>query len=115
MKLQVSRFETEEIPADMKEEAEEWRGKLVEAVAEVDDTLLARYLEDHESITGEEILIALRKSTIDGIAVPVICGAAFKNKGIQRLLDAVVAFLPSPVDKGAVIGIDPRNEEEIST
>ncbi len=106
-------FETEEIPANMKEEADEWRGKLVEAVADVDDTLLARYLEDHESITGEEILIALRKSTIDGLAVPVICGAAFKNKGVQSLLDSVVAFLPSPVDKGSVIGVDPRNDEEI--
>ena len=106
-------FETVAVPADMLDEAEEWRGKLIEAVADVDDTLLARYLEDHESITGEEILTALRKSTIDGLAVPVICGAAFKNKGIQSLLDSVIAFLPSPVDKGSVIGIDPRNDEEI--
>jgi elongation factor G len=106
-------FKVEEIPANMKEEAEEWRGKLIEVVAGVDDTLLARYLEDHESITGEEILVALRKSTIDGLAVPVICGAAFKNKGVQSLLDSVIAFLPSPVDKGSVIGIDPRNDEEI--
>jgi elongation factor G len=109
-----TRFEIEEIPANMKEEADEWRGKLVEAVADVDDTLLARYLEDHESITGEEVLVALRKSTIDGLAIPVICGAAFKNKGVQSLLDSVIAFLPSPVDKGSVIGIDPRNDEEIT-
>ncbi len=109
----ITTFRTEEIPAEMKEEAEEWRGKLIEAVADVDDTLLARYIEDHESITSEEILVALRKSTIDGLAIPVICGAAFKNKGIQILLDSVVAFLPSPVDKGSVIGIDPRNDEEI--
>ena len=109
----VTRFETEAIPSNMKEEAEEWRGKLIEAVADVDDTLLARYLGDHESISGEEILIALRKSTINGLAIPVICGAAFKNKGIQSLLDSVIAFLPSPVDKGSVIGIDPRNDEEI--
>jgi len=109
----VTRFEVEEIPADMKEEAEEWRGKLIEAVADVDDTLLARYIEDHESITGDEVIIALRKATIDGLAIPVICGAAFKNKGIQSLLDSVVAFLPSPVDKGSVIGVDPRNDEEI--
>jgi elongation factor G len=108
------RFETEEIPQDMKEEADEWRGKLIEAVAGIDDTLLARYIEDHESITGEEILVALRKSTIDGLAIPVICGAAFKNKGVQSLLDAVIAFLPSPVDKGAVTGIDPRNDEVIT-
>ncbi len=109
----VTRFEVEEIPSNMREEAEEWRGKLVEAVADVDDTLLARYLEDHESITGDEVLIALRKATIDGLAVPVICGAAFKNKGVQSLLDSAVAFLPSPVDKGSVKGIDPRNDEEI--
>jgi elongation factor G len=109
----ITRFEIEEIPEDMKEEAEEWRGKLIEAVAGVDDTLLGRYLEDHESITGEEIMVALRKTTIDGVAVPVICGAAFKNKGVQSLLDAVIAYLPSPVDKGAVTGIDPRNDEVI--
>ena len=76
---------------------------------------LARYLEDHESITGDEIIVALRKATIDGLAIPVICGSAFKNKGVQSLLDAVIAFLPSPVDKGSVIGIDPRNDEEINT
>jgi elongation factor G len=109
----VTTFKTVAVPAEMLEEAEEWRGKLIEEVANVDDTLLARYLEDHESITEEEILVALRKSTIDGLAIPVICGAAFKNKGVQSLLDAVIAFLPSPVDKGTVIGIDPRNDEEI--
>jgi elongation factor G len=109
----VTTFETVAVPADMLEEAEEWRGKLIEEVAGVDDTLLARYLDDHESITVEEILVALRKSTIDGLAIPVICGSAFKNKGIQSLLDSVIAFLPSPVDKGSVIGVDPRNDEEI--
>jgi len=107
-------FEIEEIPANMKEEAVEWRGKLIEAVANVDDTLLARYLEDHESITSEEIEVALRKSTIDGLAIPVICGAAFKNKGVQSLLDCVIAFLPSPVDKGSVTGLDPKNDEKIT-
>jgi len=71
-------------------------------------------VNDHESITAEEILTALRKSTVSGNAVPVLCGAAFKNKGIQSLLDAVIEFLPSPVDKGAVTGIDPRNDEEIT-
>ena len=109
----VTRFEIEEIPSEMRDEAEEWRGKLIEAVADVDDTLLARYLEDHESITGDEVLVALRKATISGLAIPVICGAAFKNKGVQSLLNSAVAFLPSPVDKGSVIGIDPRNDEEI--
>jgi elongation factor G len=109
----VTTFETVPVPADMLDEAEEWRGKLIEEVASVDDTLLARYLEDHNSITADEILIALRKSTIDGLAIPVICGSAFKNKGVQSLLDSVIAFLPSPVDKGSVIGVDPRNDEEI--
>ncbi len=109
----VTRFEIEEIPSEMKLEAEEWRGKLIEAVAGIDDSLLERYLEDHESITGDEVIVALRKATIAGLAIPVICGAAFKNKGVQNLLNAVVAYLPSPVDKGSVIGIDPRNDEEI--
>ena len=107
-------FEVEDIPEELIEEAEEWRAKLVESVADVDDTLLARFLEDHDSITGEEIVTALRKSAIQGLAVPVLCGAAFKNKGIQNLLDAVIAFLPSPVDIGAVTGIDPRNDTEIT-
>jgi elongation factor G len=106
-------FDDEEIPEDYIEEAEEWRGKLIEALAEVDDTLLERYVEDHESITPEEILTALRKSAIAGSSVPVLCGASFKNKGIQSLLDAITAFLPSPVDIGSVTGIDPRDNSEI--
>ena len=109
-----TRFEIEDVPSDIIDEAEEWRGKLIEALAEVDDTLLERYIEDHESISEEEILTALRKSAISGSAVPVICGAALKNKGIQSLLDAIAAFLPSPVDKGAVKGFDPRNDNEIT-
>jgi elongation factor G len=109
-----AKFDITIIPSDLLEEAQEWRGKLIEAVAEVDDTLLARYLEDHESITASEILVALRKATVSGIVVPVLCGSAFKNKGIQSLLDAVIEYLPSPVDKGAVKGIDPRNDEEVT-
>jgi len=109
-----SRYELEAIPSEMVAEAEEWRGKLVESLAEVDDTLLERYIEDHESITCDEVRTAIRKSTVAGIAVPVICGAAFKNKGVQMLLDSVVSFLPSPVDKGAITGKDPRNDEEIT-
>jgi elongation factor G len=106
-------YEVEEIPQDLLEEANEWRAKLIESVANVDDTLLARFLEDHDSITEDEIVTALRKSTILGLAIPVICGSAFKNKGIQNLLDAAVEFLPSPVDIGSVTGIDPRNDVEI--
>jgi elongation factor G len=109
-----TRYELEEIPEDLREESDEWRGKLIESLADVDDSLLQRYIDDHESITIDEVLAAMRKSAVAGITVPVICGAAFKNKGIQMLLDAVVAFLPSPVDKGAVTGIDPRNEEEVT-
>ncbi len=109
-----AKYEIENIPEDLIGEAEEWRGKLVEAIAEVDDTLLERYIEDQESITDDEILAALRKSTISGKVVPVLCGASFKNKGIQSLLNAVAAFLPSPIDKGAVTGIDPRDDSEIT-
>jgi len=111
--LKGNNYEVEDIPKDMVGEAEEWRGKLIESVADVDDTLLARFLEDHDSITAEEIQTALRKSTVQGLVVPVICGAAFKNKGVQNLLDSIVAYLPSPVDKGSITGIDPRNDEEV--
>ena len=106
-------FEVTEIPEDYLEEASEWRGKLIDSLAEVDDTLLARYVEDHDSITTEEILVALRAASVKGTAVPVLCGAAFKNKGIQALLDAITAFLPSPVDIGAITGVDPRNDTEV--
>ncbi len=108
----VTRFEVEEIPASMMDEVEEWRGKLIEAVAGVDDTILERYLEDHNSITPDELMVAIRKAAIDGTIIPVICGSAFKNKGVQSLLDAVIAYLPSPVDKGTITGIDPRTDEE---
>jgi elongation factor G len=108
-----AKYETQDVPQELMEEAEEWRGKLVEAVAEVDDTLLERYIEDHESITPQEIISALRKVTVSGHAVPVICGAAFRNKGIQSLLDSVTAFLPSPIDIGAVNGTDPKNNNQI--
>jgi elongation factor G len=108
-----TQYEVEEIPEELREEAEEWRGKMVESLAEIDDTLLERYIEDHESITHEEVIEAMRKSTVSGLAVPVICGAAFKNKGVQRLLDSVIAYLPSPLDKGAVEGKDPRDDSKI--
>ncbi|HEX2977014.1 MAG TPA: elongation factor G, partial [Bacteroidales bacterium] len=108
----VVNIRTEDIPVNMKDEADEWRHKLIETVANVDDTLLERYLEDHESLTADEIRAALRKTAVSGLAIPVLCGSAFKNKGVQRLLDAVIDFLPSPVDKGSVIGTDPRTGEE---
>jgi len=109
-----TKYRIEPIPPDLEEEAEEWRTKMVELLADVNDTILERYIEDHKSITGEELIEALRKCTISGIAVPVLCGAAFKNKGIQKLLDAVINFLPSPLDIGAVEGTDPRTNEKIT-
>lgn len=102
----------EDIPADLVELAEEWRGKLVESVAEVDDELLERYFEDPESITKDEMLAVIRKATIAGVIIPMMCGSAFKNKGVQRLLDSVCAFLPSPLDKGIVTGVNPWTEKE---
>ena len=106
-------YELVDIPEEFQEVAEEWRGKLIEAVAEHDDALLERYFEDPESITKEEMLSVIRKATIEMTITPVLCGSAFKNKGVQRLLDAIVAFLPSPTDIGGVTGINPKNEEEI--
>jgi len=109
----LQNFTVKPIPDSMKEEADEWRMKLVEACAEMDDSILERYLEDHESIDSEELIKVLRRETVEGVIVPVFCGAAFKNKGIQRLLNGVVAYLPSPVDVGAVKGHDPRDEKEV--
>ena len=86
------------------DQVNEYRHIMVEAIAEADDKILERYLEDPEAITAEEMRAALRKATIARVMVPVMCGAAFKNKGIQRLLDAVCAYLPSPVDIDAVQG-----------
>ncbi len=108
-----TRYEKFDVPEDMVELTEEWREKLIESLAEVDDHLLERYLEDHASISEEEILAAVRKAVISRKIVPVMCGAAFKNKGIQRLLDGIVAFLPSPLDIGPVQGINPDTGEEI--
>jgi elongation factor G len=102
----------EEIPEDLVELTEEWREKLVEAVAVSDDTLLDRFLEDRDSITVEEFMAATRKAAINMQIVPVFCGSAFKNKGIQRLLDGVAALLPSPLDVDDVVGINPDTNKE---
>jgi len=96
-------WEDVEIPANLKEHAKEWRTRLFESVAEVDDTLLLKYLEGEE-ITSEEVMRVLRVAVIESKIIPVLCGSAFKNKGVQDLLDAVVDFLPSPTDVGAVEG-----------
>ncbi|WP_394366223.1 elongation factor G [Tenuifilum thalassicum] len=104
-------YRLEPVPENMKEEVEEWRGKLIEAVASYNDELLERYFEDPDSITKEEMIETIRKATIEMSIVPVLCGAAFKNKGIQRLLDAVIAYLPSPLDIGNVTGTNPKTGE----
>ena len=102
-------YEIREVPEKMVAEVEEWRGKLIESVAEYNEEILEKFFEDPDSITEEEIIDALRKATIDMAVVPTTCGSSFKNKGVQLLLDAVMRYLPSPLDKGEIHGIDPRN------
>ena len=104
-------IKVEEIPADMKDKAEEYRAALFEHVAETDEALLEKYMEGEE-FTVEEIKAAIRKSTIDNTMVPVVCGTSYKNKGVQKLLDAIVDYMPSPLDVPAVKGIDPKKPED---
>ncbi|MBS1939932.1 MAG: elongation factor G [Bacteroidetes bacterium] len=101
------------IPEDLKETVKEWRDKLIEAVAESDDKLMEKYFSDPDSLTEAEIMNAIRISTINMTITPVLCGSSFKNKGVQTMLDAVMAYLPSPVDIEAVVGHDPDSGEEI--
>ena len=103
-----------EIPADLKGEAARWRDILLEAAAECDETLMEKYFEDPDSLTKEEIIAAIRKGSISMQIVPACCGSSFKNKGVQFLLDAVMRYLPSPLDKGSVSGTNPRTGEEIT-
>ena len=105
-------YSVEEIPADMKEECEEWRAKLIEQAAEQDETLMEKFFEDPESITEEEIVAAIRKGTLALDLVPMTCGSSFKNKGVQTLLDYVCMFLPSPLDTPNIIGTNPDTNEE---
>ncbi|MCX5542331.1 elongation factor G [Paraburkholderia sp. CNPSo 3076] len=105
------KFEYEDIPANLVELAHEWRGKMIEAAAEADETLLEKYLHDHESLTEDEIKGGLRKRTIANEIVPMLCGSAFKNKGVQAMLDAVIDYLPSPVDVPAILGHDLHDKE----
>ncbi len=99
------------IPEDLLEIVSEWREKLIESVAEQDDSLLEKYFEDPDSLTEEEIYAAIRKATIAMDITPLMCGSAFKNKGVQTLLDGVMRYLPSPYDVGAIVGTDPDDEE----
>jgi elongation factor G len=106
-------FKEVEIPADIIDEARMLRGELLEAVAEFDDTLMEKYFEDENSLTEREILDALREATISGKVVPMMCGSAFKNKGVQAMLDMVMEILPSPLDIEGIKGINPKTDEEV--
>lgn len=111
---QGSTFDIVPIPDDMKDEVDQYRAELIEAVAEVDDRIMEKFFDDPDSITEDEINAALRKATIEMRIVPMLCGSAFKNKGVQFLLDAVCQYLPSPLDKKAIKGIDPNTGAEVS-
>jgi elongation factor G len=105
-------YSVEEIPADLKDEAQEWRDKMLETVAEFDEALMEKFFDDPESITEEEILAGLRAATVSMEITPMLCGSSFKNKGVQTLLDYVCAFLPSPLDTPNVVGTNPDTGEE---
>ena len=105
-------YHVEEIPADLADEAQEWREKMLEACAEFDDVVMEKYFDDPDSLTEEEIKAAIRKGTLEMKINPIICGSSFKNKGVQTMLDAVCAFLPSPLDTPEIVGFDPRNPEK---
>ena len=113
METEGMTFDEIDIPADMLEEAQEWRANLVEAVAEYDDHLMEKFFENPDTISEDEIHEAIRKATIDLSIVPMMCGSSFKNKGVQTALDAVCRYLPSPVDIEAVKGTDPDNGAEL--
>ena len=106
-------FEVIDMPAELKDIVDEWREKLLEAVAEYDESLLEKYFEDPDSITVEEVRKAVRDAVTDAAFVPMMCGSAFKNKGVQAVLDAVCAYLPSPLDIPPVKGTDPDDEEKV--
>ena len=112
-KDQLVNYTYEEIPEEMKAEAEEARAHLIEEVATVDMALMEKFFEDPDSITPEELIAAIRKATIGMQIIPMLCGSSFKNKGVQLLLDAIMMFLPSPLDIEAIIGTDPRNESTV--
>jgi len=113
METEGMTFDEIEVPADMLEEAKEWRASLVEAVAEYDDKLMEKFFDDPNSISEDEMHEAIRKATIDLSIVPMMCGSSFKNKGVQTALDAVCRYLPSPVDIPDTIGTHPDTGEEL--
>jgi elongation factor G len=101
------------IPDDLLEETAVWREKLLEAVADYDESLMEKFFDDPDSITEREILDALRQATLDAKIVPMVCGSSFKNKGVQTMLDYVMELLPSPLDVEAIVGVNPKTEEEV--
>ncbi|WP_311378956.1 elongation factor G [Alloprevotella tannerae] len=105
-------YEVEDIPAELQDEAEEWRGKMLEQAAECDEKLMEKYFEDPASLTNEEIVAAIRKGTISMEIVPMTPGSSFKNKGVQYLLDYVCMFLPAPMDTPNIVGVNPETGEE---
>ncbi len=107
-------YEIIDIPAELVEDVNKYRAELVEAVAEYDEALMEKFFEDENSITEDEIIAALRAATIDMSIIPMMCGSAFKNKGVQMMLDAVMRYLPSPVDVEAIVGVNPDTEQEES-
>ncbi|WP_421918153.1 elongation factor G [Marinifilum sp.] len=107
-------YTLEDIPDHLVADANEWREKLVEAVAENDEELLERFFEDPDSITEDEMYAVIRKATISMDIVPMLCGSAFKNKGVQRLLDAIITYMPSPLDVEAIVGTVPGSDEEVT-
>src|SRR4249919_243429 len=109
-----TKMEVVEIPSELVEQAHEYHHQLIDSVADHDDELMETYLGDEEKVTPDMLKRALRAATLDITVTPVLCGTAFKNKGIQPLLDAVIDYLPSPLDVPPIHGIDPRTENELS-
>jgi elongation factor G len=109
---QGMKYKEVDVPEDMKEDVEYWRGQLIEAVAEYDDSLMEKFFDNPDTITEDEIHEAVRKAAIDLSIVPMLCGSAFKNKGVQALLDCVVRYLPSPLDVEAIKGVNPDTGDE---
>ena len=107
-------FKEVPIPDELKSEAEEWREKLLESIAEFDDTLLEKFFDAPDSITEEEILTALRKACLSNTIIPMFCGSSFKNKGVQTMLNYVMELMPSPLDRENIVGTDPRTGEEVT-
>ena len=106
-------YEEVAIPADMQDDVDEYRAKLIEEVASYDEGLMEKFFEDPDSISEDEVIAALRAATIDMSIIPMLCGSAFKNKGVQAMLDAVIRFMPSPVDIEAIEGVNPDSEEAV--